>query len=76
MFVQEGDTCEDPPLPLTENLDEEIRKNLEEAKRPMKGILVVNVVMARNLLMMDKNGSDPYCIVTFPDKSTVFIFLF
>lgn len=46
MFVVDGLTNEDPPLPLLEDLDEVIRKRKEEAKVPMRGTIVVNVVMA------------------------------
>ena len=43
MFVTDGLTNEDKPLPLIEDMDELIRKKKEEAKIPMRGTLVINV---------------------------------
>lgn len=44
---------------------------MEEAKKPMNGLLRVNVVFARGLKIADKNSSDPYCEIHFPDKKSV-----
>lgn len=44
MFVIDGITNEDKPLPLIEDMDEIVRKMKEEAKIPMRGTLVVNVI--------------------------------
>ncbi|KAL4493478.1 hypothetical protein ABPG72_007486 [Tetrahymena utriculariae] len=68
MFVVDGIKNEDKPLPLIEDMDEIIRKKKEEAKTPMRGTLVVNVVMAQNLKIADSKSSDPYVEVTFPNK--------
>jgi len=70
MFVQEGMNWDLPPLPLSENLDETTRKQLELAKSPMCGVIVLNVVMARNLRSADliTKSSDPYVLVQFPDN--------
>lgn len=37
----------------------------------MDGLLLVNVVLGRGLKMADKNSSDPYCEITFPNKKTI-----
>lgn len=58
-------------MPLTEDLTEIDRKKKEEMKTPMNGLLNINVVFARGLKMADKDSSDPYCELTFPDKKTV-----
>lgn len=68
MFVIEGDKCEDPPMPLIKDIEEEMRKDLEEAKMPMKGFIMINIIAARGVRKCDRNGSDPYCEVYFPDK--------
>ena len=44
MFVTDGLTNEDKPLPLIEDMDDLIRKKKEEAKIPMRGTLVINVM--------------------------------
>lgn len=71
MFNPDGINNEDPPLPLTEDLSEALRKEKEEAKTPMDGLLKINVVFARGLKMADKDSSDPYCEITFPNKKSV-----
>lgn len=71
MFNPDGINNEDPPLPLNEDISEELRKKKEEAKKPMDGLLLVNVVLGRGLKMADKNSSDPYCEITFPNKKTI-----
>lgn len=68
MFVPEGIINTDLPLPLLEDMDEITRKKKEIAKIPMRGTIVINVVMAQNLKKADKDGSDPYVEITFPDK--------
>lgn len=42
---------------------------MEEAKKPMNGLLRVNVVFARGLKIADKNSSDPYCEIHFLIKN-------
>ncbi|KRX05859.1 C2 domain [Pseudocohnilembus persalinus] len=67
MFVPDGMKITEKPLPLNENLNDILRKQKEDDKTPMDGILKVNIVCARGLKMADRNSSDPYCIVQFPD---------
>jgi len=69
MYVEEGAKNDSPPLPLTEDLDIDIRKQLQEASIPMEGILVVNIIMARNLRAADilTKSSDPYTKIIFPN---------
>ncbi len=58
-------------MPLVEDLEEALRKDLEDAKIPIKGVIALNVIAARSVRKCDRNGSDPYCEIHFPDKTEV-----
>lgn len=70
MYVEKGATNDDPPLPLETDLDEKNRKEMEEKKKPMKGVLFINIPMARGLKAVDSSTktSDPYVEIYYPNK--------
>ena len=71
MFCLQGIQNTDQPLPLTEDLDEILREQMAENKKPMKGQLYVNIPLALALKIGDEISSDPYCKITFPDNHVV-----
>lgn len=68
MFVQDGIKNEDPPLPMAKDLDMIKMKEMEIKKKPIKGLLVIFIPMARGLRAADSGSSDPYVEIRFPDK--------
>jgi Ca2+-dependent lipid-binding protein len=73
MFCLQGVDCQDPPLPLTEDIDEILREKAEENKKPIKGSLLINVPLAMGVKAADSSTqtSDPYCKITLPDGHTI-----
>ena len=69
MYCVAGIDNTDPPLPLTEDIDEIMREKEQEAKQPMKGSLLINVPLALGLKAEDSSTStsDPYCEIHLPD---------
>jgi len=57
MFVEEGLKNEDLPEKLLVDIEEESRLKNEELKKPMKGLLEVNVVMAQNLKPVESDNA-------------------
>ena len=74
MFVAEGeeDKAEQAKLPgLIENLEAMNRQDKIEEEKIFKGVLSLNVVMARGVKAADGNGvSDPFVEIRFLDGKT------
>jgi len=71
-FFNEGEADDGSVPPLLENLEEILKKE----NQPIKGKLKVHCVHVKDVIAADNSfiqgsKSDPYCIVTFPDGSTM-----